>query len=133
MYADDTVIYADSSTPTGIKSKLNSDLHSLEQWLKVNRFCLNVTKTKFMIYGKNQILKRFVNLELSLDGTLIECIDQFKYLGVICDEDLNWSDHTNLVYKNGTSKLFLFRKPCHFLEFKQAKTVFTALIQSILD
>jgi len=89
MYADDTVLYIDSSTPNGIKSKLDSDLHSLEQWLIINRLCLNVTKTKFMIYGTNQILKRFVNLELSLDGTPIECVDQFKYLGVIFDESLN--------------------------------------------
>jgi len=31
MYADDTVLYIDSSTPNGIKSKLDSDLHSLGQ------------------------------------------------------------------------------------------------------
>jgi len=133
MYADDIVLYVDSSTPNGNKSKLDSDLHSLEQWFKVNRLYLIVTKTKFMIYGRNQILKRFVNLELSLDGTTIECTDQFRYLGVIFDENLNWSDHINLVYKKASSKLFLFRKLCPFFEIKQAKTVFTALVQSILD
>jgi len=118
MDADDTVLYVDSSTPNGIKSKLDSDLHSLEQWFKVNRLYLIVTKTKFMIYGRNQILKRFANLELSLDGTPIERVDQFKYLGVIFDENLNWSDHINLVYKKASSKLFLFRKLCPFLEIK---------------
>jgi len=92
-----TLLYVDSSTPNGIKSKLDSDLHSLEQWFKVNRLCLNVTKTKFMIYWRNQILKKIVNLELSLDGSPIECVDQFKYLGVIFDENLNWSDHISLV------------------------------------
>jgi len=61
-----------------------------------------------MIYGTNQILTRFVNLELSLDGTPFEHVDQFKYLGVIFDENLNWSDHINLVYKKTSSKLFLF-------------------------
>ena len=93
---------------------------------KVNRLCLNVTKTKFKIYGTNPILKRFVNLELCLDGTAIERVDQFKYMGIIFDENLNWSEHINLVYKKASSKLFLF-------EIKQAKTVFTAVVQSILD
>ena len=50
-----------------------------------------------MIYWRNQILKKIVNLELSLDGSPIECVDQFKYLGVIFDENLNWSDHISLV------------------------------------
>jgi len=61
-----------------------------------------------MIYGKNQILKRFVNLGLSIDGTPIKPVDQFKYVGVIFDENLNWSDHINVVYKKASSKLFLF-------------------------
>jgi len=133
MYADHTVLYVDSSTPNGIKSKLDSDLHSLEKWFKAKRLCPNVTKTKFMIYGTNQILKRFVNLELSLDRTPIKHVDQFKYLGAIFDGNLNWSDHINLVYKKASSKLFLFRKLRPFLEIKQAKTVFTALVKSILD
>jgi len=100
---------------------------------KVNRLCLNVTKTKFKIYGTNPILKRFVNLELCLDGTAIERVDQFKYMGIIFDENLNWSEHINLVYKKASSKLFLFRKLRPFLEIKQAETIFTALVQSILD
>jgi len=37
MYADDTVLYVDSSTSYGIKSKLDSDLHSPGQSFKVNR------------------------------------------------------------------------------------------------
>jgi len=73
-----------------------------------------------MVYATNQILKRFVNLELSLDGTAIEGVDRFKYLGVIFDENLNWSDHINLVYKQTSSKPFLFRKLRPFLEIKQA-------------
>ena len=72
MYADDTVLFLSTDNPTDIFTKLHPDLTAVTSWLKENHLSLNVSKTKFMVYGTNAIRKRFAGTSLDLDGDGIE-------------------------------------------------------------
>ena len=133
MYADDTVLFLSTDNPTDISTKLHSDLTAVNSWLKENHLSLNVSKTKFMVYGTNAIRKRFVGTSLDLDGEGIERVSSFKYLGVVFDEGLTWDEHIKFIHSKASSRLYLFRKLRHYLDKNQAKIVFTALVQSVMD
>ena len=49
MYADDTILTFAAKDPDTLQVKMNSDLDTIQTWLKVNKLTLNVKKTKYML------------------------------------------------------------------------------------
>ena len=80
---------------------LNVELNSLYEWLNANKLTLNVNKAFYMIFHRTRIKTDEISLRLGR-GTLKET-SQHKYLGMIIDNNLNWSAHISHV-KNKVSK-----------------------------
>ncbi|KAI3358354.1 hypothetical protein L3Q82_014798, partial [Scortum barcoo] len=47
---------------------------------------------------------------VSIQGTDIDTVKSYKYLGVHLNDNLDWSDNTNALVKKGNSRLFLLRR-----------------------
>ena len=96
MYADDSNL---SSTLKSFgrekNSHINSELDKISEWLKVNELSLNIKKTKFMVFYMPQ--KRIIIPKLRIEGTQIECVDNFNYLGIILNEHLKWKSHIDKI------------------------------------
>ncbi|MCU7801522.1 MAG: hypothetical protein KZQ70_15665, partial [gamma proteobacterium symbiont of Lucinoma myriamae] len=75
MYADDIVLLSNSDT--GLQILLDKLQRFCQKWnLKVN-----IAKTKIIIFNKaGKILKR---CKFSYDGTDVEIVNEYKYLGII--------------------------------------------------
>ncbi len=73
LYADDTVILADSPV------ELQRCLDSLKLYCNEWRLTVNEKKTKICIFSKR---KSNINFQFSYDGKPLEIVDSFKYLGV---------------------------------------------------
>ena len=73
MYADDIVLL--SSSPSGLQHKLNRLTDYCKDW------CLNVntSKTKVLIFNKSG---KFLNQKFEFDQVTIDCVQEFKYLGI---------------------------------------------------
>ena len=97
MYADDTTIYfhLEDFEPKRIESKINNELERVNIWLKLNKLSLNIKKTKLMIFGRKQ--KKINEINVSIDNVQIERVHTFNFLGIMLDESLTWTDHTNMV------------------------------------
>ena len=57
MYADDTTLTSAAEDPDTLQIKMNSDLDTIQTWLKVNKLTLNVKKTKYMLIGSRPKLE----------------------------------------------------------------------------
>lgn len=87
---------------------LNRDMKNLNQWLSDNNLKLNVDKTKFMIIkNKYNILNTNNNGGVIIDNENLEQVKEFKYLGVIIDEQLNFENHGVYVSKKIARKVNL--------------------------
>lgn len=75
LYADDIVIFA--NTPEELQNGLDILYDYCLKW----KLTINVNKTKVMIFRKGGLLPR--NLEFTYNGTLLEIVSQFKYLGIV--------------------------------------------------
>ena len=49
MYADDTNVTFPASDMLGLETQINTELKSINLWLKANKLSLNVAKTEFMV------------------------------------------------------------------------------------
>ena len=88
-------------------------------------------KTKELQF-KNNCDRDFEPVEIG--GEKVEVVENFKYLGTVIDNQLNFSDNVNLIYKKAQQRLYLLRKLRSFGVNKEILVnVYRSLIESILS
>ena len=92
LFADDTNVFYSGSSPRDINETMKSELGKMSTWFKVNKLSLNVTKTNYMIFKNKQNIDSF---NIKIDGMEVARIKSAKFLGVLVDENLCWTDHIN--------------------------------------
>ena len=102
QYADDLQLEKNSKICDATKSinEINSDLESISKYSISNGLRLNYEKSKFMIIGTRQSIKKIGELDLPpivLDGHILDREKQLKNLGVIFDEYMTWVKHINKI------------------------------------
>ena len=98
--ADDTNLFVSSTSIGSVNNKVNTCMTLLNDWFVANRFNLNLSKTSCMVFPPNQQ----DNVEIFVDTFKLETVSHHKYLGIMLDNELKWSKHTDLIY----SKLVKF-------------------------
>ena len=71
---------------------LNTELEKVSIWLKANKLSLNVKKTYYVVFQRSRI-KTDAHAVITIDKVCLQRTDSFKYLGVIIDHKLNWTQH----------------------------------------
>ena len=69
---------------------MNEDLALVKKWLNDNRLTLNITKSKFVLVGEKQQLKRFQDLSLKIEEDELSRESSYKYLGITSNENMTW-------------------------------------------
>ena len=102
------------SDDTALEDLSNSDTVYFDQvqkfcsWCKDNYLDLNVGKTKEMLidFRKNPP----VVPDLLIDGARVERVTEYKYLGTVLDNKLNFAANTNFINKKCQSRIFCLQK-----------------------
>lgn len=115
LYADDTVLYYFSASPTDLEEKLNSELRAVCNWLQENKLTLNIVKTKAMIIGSHWKLSDIGSVKIQVNGSCVENVESFSYLGVTISSNLTWSDHVDNLCSKINKRLGLLRRIKHLL------------------
>ena len=77
-----------------------SVVRALGVWCQENNLSLKVNKTKEMIMDFRK-LQREHPTPIHIDGTIVEKVESFKFLGVHITDKLKWSTHTDSVSSGG--------------------------------
>ena len=102
LYADDTCVLLNGKDYINLVNFLNSELDKLSTWLCANKLSLNVQKTFFMVFHRAK-MKIVTHIDVTMNNSCLKKTDSLKYLGVIIDHKLNWTQHIAHV-KNKISK-----------------------------
>ena len=99
MYADDTTLFSNlASFGSNIETKeslINVELSNVIEWLNINKLSLNKSKSKYMIWHiPNKDIKY---LTIKVDNVIIEKVDEFTFLGLTMDKNLNWKKHSEKI------------------------------------
>ena len=86
LFADDTYLVLADNNLLRLEYKVNFQLQLVDEWLRKNKFTLNLSKTTYLLFNK-QLHVPIINQKK------ISKSDSVKYLGVWIDDKLNWSAH----------------------------------------
>ena len=102
LYADDTVLYSSSSDMSWKFNTLQSNFNLVQIWFSSNKLLLNKKKSYNMLFCTRPDPLLVIGL---LDGTTIEKIEEFKYLGLWLDSQLSFKPHSNSITKKNVGCL----------------------------
>ena len=135
LFADDAVFFTKSRLACESITLMQNFITTLSSWLTDNRLTANENKTKVMLFSPCNLPSPMPTL--SFNGTPLEWVDEFRYLGVYIDNKLRFKKHIEMV----TNKLSIIQGITHSLK-KQLpvdclRTIFFSLafphiIQSII-
>ena len=131
MYADDTVLYTCAPTLELAVANLSIDFIALQHELHKSKLLLNGKKTKAMLFTPRASP---APLSISsLDGTSIEWVETYKYLGFWLDKHLNFKFHIESLSKKLKFTIgFFYRLKACFARAARQKLV-AGLFLSQLD
>ena len=92
---------------------------------------LNVEKTKCMIF--RNINKHVEFPPLYMNGTVIEYVEEFKFLGFIIDKHLSWKAHIDYIHKKILSGIGTLHRSKKFFPVQIKVKIYHALIHSYLN
>ena len=116
-----------------LSNRINHELSKVNDWLQINNLSLNVLKTKYMIFHNRQKnIEKYMHLKLKINNVEIERTKSFNFLGIIINENLNWSDHVSYISQKIIPVIGLLNRLKHQLPTRILKMIYNSLILSRL-
>lgn len=127
LFADDTTIAVSASNHYELQDRLNEISIQFTSWCNKNRLLVNAKKTLAMnFFNKRKTLSTTV----SINGILVDFVDNTKFLGVHIDSNMRWQTHIDIVSKKINSGYYAILQLKSSLDNMQLINVYYALIYS---
>ena len=81
------------SDSSSVMAAVNQDLKNISKWCAKNSLLINPDKTKLVVVGSAQLIKRLPHISLSLLGKTVSPGSVTKDLGVYIDHYLTYEVH----------------------------------------
>ena len=115
---------------------LNKELARLQEWFQVNKLTVNLSKTKFILFGSRQRLTNSTttrleqDLNLKLGSRQIDRVTHTKFLGLVLDDNLSWSFHINSISRKIAKSIGILYRARHYLNLDSLKNLYYSFIYS---
>ena len=110
------------------------DLKAVSKLLACNKLKLSIAKCEFLLVGtRNRIRKIDKDLTVSLNGELLNRVNNTKYLGIVIDEFLDWGAHIRHMKSKITKCVYLLKRIRTYISQNDALVLYKTLIQCHLD
>ena len=126
-FADDSTLHVKYRKGSIISPVVNNELCSINSWLRANKLCLNVDKTKYMIFS---IKDKPPDLNISIGHTTIGRTEVHKFLGVHIDEKLTFGSHISKICSKISRGIGMLRRMKSMVPKDVLKQLYYAFIYS---
>ena len=131
IYADDVSIIVSDTCVQNLYLKANHTLNRLSDFLIYNFLTISAEKTVYMLFSRTKINN--LNLpSLEIGGKVLKKVSSYKYLGILIDEKLKFSDHCKLIRGKLNMHKSICKKVNNSMSFVASKIYYFSLIQSHL-
>ena len=125
LYADDTVIC--NTDPILLQSMLNKT----NIWCDVNLLTVNCKKSQWM--RTSIVHKHLPERVFRLGTTRLDEVNEYKYLGLILDTNLNFKSQRDNLYRRVNLKQSFFKRIRRYIDISTAATIYKSTILPIIE
>ena len=118
-------------TVNEIQLAIMMDLQKISKWLDLNKLCLNITKSKFMRFHMPQRITP--QLHLKIKGPPIENVNEFNFLGLTLDCNLNFKPHTKIIAAKISRVIGVLHKLKYIFPAYLLRMIYNSLILPYLN
>ena len=131
LYADDCICWKTGKDIEEIRGTMQRYLHNLNAWFLKWGFKISMTKTAKILFSYSK-----KNIDISLNGEVINDKEEIKFLGLIFDKKLTWRPHINDILERCKHKMNILKKLTGTkwgTNTKSLLIIYRALIRSLID
>uniref|UniRef100_A0A8K9X1H2 Reverse transcriptase domain-containing protein n=1 Tax=Oncorhynchus mykiss TaxID=8022 RepID=A0A8K9X1H2_ONCMY len=133
LYADDTILYTSGPSLDTVLTTLQASFNATQLSFRGLQLLLNTSKTKCMLFNRSLPAPTRLSNITTLDGSDLEYVGNYKYLGVWLDCKLSFQTHIKHLQSKVKSRIgFLFRNKASFTHAAK-HTLVKLTILPILD
>jgi len=137
LYADDLVIYTNGTDEKCITERLRANLLNVDHWCRTNHVKINFEKTEFMLFNKSNDKSIYnegnrIN-EIKVGMKTVKRVDNFKYLGLRFDSNMNFNGHYDFLIDKISGKLSYMYGIKRFLTPSLLKVMINSYVHSVAD
>ncbi|VDI82655.1 Hypothetical predicted protein [Mytilus galloprovincialis] len=94
QFADDSAIWLCGKNIGYIQRRIQKDLHNIKSWCDKWGFLISPSKTVAIVFSRK---KKTEKLVLTLGNSLLQVVNEVKFLGIIIDSKLTWLKHIQYI------------------------------------
>ena len=129
LFADDRTFLKEIDSPVNYFHKIDNDIETLNSLSKQWRITVKVEKTKFYIYSKKP--NKCPHPPRILNNVSIKQVLCHKYLGLIINDTMTWSDHIDDMCKRSNKRLDIILR--YLLPRLWIEKLYKSFARSLLD
>ena len=130
LFADDSLIYRTIKTPQD-SLILQKDLNTLQKWESTWKMEFHPDKCKLLRITNKTVTK--INFDYTIHNTILSLTDSAKYLGVIIDSKLKWTDHYDDTCQKANKVLALLRRNLYGCPTETKVTAYNTYVRPVLE
>ena len=137
-YADDHKLAVafkagNSDQESAIVCDLESCLDDIGTWMAQNKLKMNNSKTEIIVYGNKQQLSKVRTSKMNICGSVVECVDTVRDLGVWMQSSLTFDTHIKKKSQIANYQLHNLKTIRPFLSKQSTEILVHGLVHSHLD
>ena len=130
-YADDSAIIGRLQRGHAGFDNYNTCVEQFVNWCSSNYLELNVSKTKELIFDFSKT--NTVVTPIIINEEHVSIVDEYKYLGLLVDNKLNWSSNNKRVFAKMQQRLYFLRKLNDFhVDTRIMVLFYRSVVESVL-
>ena len=113
---------------------INVELNKIYDWLCINKLSIQVKKTKYIFFKNAQKSLEDLTLPiLKINGKILEKVSEFRYLGIILDENLSFCTHISNIGNKISKTIGILCRLKNTVPKFILKTIYNSLINPHLN
>ena len=129
-YADDTTLYFAHDCQETAFRIMNTELLSIDNWLKANKLSLNLSKTVYMVISNKQV-SDFESIKIR--GVEVSRVPSAKFLGITLDNQLNFKTHVDTLRKKVSRNIGAINRISYYIPNYILRQLYYSLIMPYIS
>ena len=125
-------VFIEGTSYNNIINDMNRELEKVDKWLKSNKLTVNIKKTQYMLFHRTRIKHKVHEDRVHISGSNLVKVNNIKFLGVIIDSKLNWSDHITYIKNKISKSIGILTKIRRFLNKKSLRNLYYSFLYPYL-